>query len=113
MGGSNRSGVQSLQCVAAGHASRGGKSIKQSSYTDAGKPQIILKVLDKTEHEVYTKFKEHPSDPIVAHVPQFEGVSVGVDKKSLETQYIRIANLLLNFTHPKVIDVKLGVRTFL
>jgi len=103
--------VEALELTAAGHAARGGTNLKQA--VTGGKPRTILKLYDKTEHEVYRKFRAHPDDPIAPHVPKFDGVAKNVDKSHPEANYLRIANVLMEFVRPKVIDVKLGVRTFL
>jgi len=99
--------AKTLSTVAAGHGKAGGTAIKTVS--ESGKPTTILKVLDDTELQVYQHLAKLKHDPISPHVAQFVGV---VDIPGDNRKYIRIRNLLQDFTHPKVMDVKLGLRTF-
>mmetsp|Transcript_23558 Transcript_23558/g.52173 ORF Transcript_23558/g.52173 Transcript_23558/m.52173 type:complete len:616 (+) Transcript_23558:107-1954(+) len=99
--------------VAAGHASRGNGGVLQEE-DENGKPQYILKTLDETEVFVYSLLEnDYAEDPIHHFVPKFEGVVEDCDSDGKVSRYIRISNLLLNFWQPKVMDVKLGCRTFL
>lgn len=93
--------------MAAGHASRGGNEIQ------VDRPGTILKMLDKTEHQVYQRLRdEYYNDPVYGFTPQYHGDVQASDENGKPVEFIRIANLLTGFHQPKVIDVKLGVRTF-
>jgi hypothetical protein len=102
-----------LDVVAAGHASRGGDDI-QAEEDAEGRPIIILKVLDENEFRVYSKLAEkYPNDPVYKFIPTYRGVLTVPDENDGEVTFIRMSNLLLGFEEPKVMDVKLGTRTFL
>jgi len=106
---SGRSTTPSLP-VAAGHASKGDGSIRAEE-CEHGKPRTILKVLDEVEFKVYSDLSSsYARDPMHQFIPAFEGT---VDDPEKCSRFIRIANLLQNFNQPKVMDVKIGVRTFL
>eukprot|EP00450_Noctiluca_scintillans_P004361 CAMPEP_0194486944 /NCGR_PEP_ID=MMETSP0253-20130528/7406_1 /TAXON_ID=2966 /ORGANISM="Noctiluca scintillans" /LENGTH=86 /DNA_ID=CAMNT_0039327093 /DNA_START=13 /DNA_END=270 /DNA_ORIENTATION=+ len=81
--------------VASGHA----KSFQVPSDESQYHPKTILKTLDKTELEVYMRLAEHSTDPIREFVPEFYGVHQEGEKK-----FTRMANLLHDFQHPKVMD---------
>lgn len=101
--------------VAAGHAAKGGGEIKADNAEEGKKPRTILKMLDEAELKIYQSLVQtYPSDPIQEFIPRFEGVvEEEVENKSAEPQrFIRISNLLYDFQDPKVMDVKIGVRTF-
>lgn len=99
--------AKTLSTVAAGHGKAGGTVIK--TVCESGKPTTILKVLDETELQVYQHLAKIKQDPISKHVAQFVGV---VEVPEDNRKYIRIRNLLQDFIRPKVMDVKLGLRTF-
>jgi 1D-myo-inositol-triphosphate 3-kinase len=102
-----------LTLIAAGHASRDGGAPIVKEEVD-GKPTTVLKVLDPNELINYTCLSSlGRSDPIHEFVPAFEGVREARDPNGSTKSFIRMTNLLYNFTRPKVIDVKIGVRTFL
>jgi len=88
--------------VASGHA----KSFQVPSDESQDRPKTVLKTLDNTELSVYTHLAEHATDPIREFVPEFHGVHQDGEQK-----FIRIANLLHDFQHPRVMDVKIGCRT--
>jgi 1D-myo-inositol-triphosphate 3-kinase len=93
--------------VAAGHAAGGGSPLLACS--DAtGSPKKLLKPFDKIEFDIYSALaNEYSSDPINAWVPSFYGVC-----HSADSQYISLGNLLHGFKNPRVMDVKMGIRTF-
>eukprot|EP00747_Dinoflagellata_sp_TGD_P155576 gnl/TRDRNA2_/TRDRNA2_177592_c0_seq5.p1 gnl/TRDRNA2_/TRDRNA2_177592_c0~~gnl/TRDRNA2_/TRDRNA2_177592_c0_seq5.p1 ORF type:complete len:548 (+),score=118.57 gnl/TRDRNA2_/TRDRNA2_177592_c0_seq5:102-1745(+) len=99
-----------LSRVAAGHASKGGDAICAADADgEDGKPRTILKKMDETEFEVYTSLSmEYADDPVHDFVPEYFGV-----RKDADGKFIRIANILHDFCQPKVMDVKLGIRTYL
>lgn len=103
-----------LSVVAAGHASTGtGPSLRKLD-PEVGKPATILKVLDDNEHDVYCRLAgDYVDDPVNEFVPAFHGIVEECDEKGEPTRFIRIDNLLHRFVKPKVMDVKLGTRTFL
>jgi len=107
-------GAKILSVVAAGHAgTEGGPSIRKLD-PEVGKPATILKVLDDNEHNVYTRLAgDYADDPVNYFVPTFHGIVEECDEKGDKCRFIRIDNLLHCFTKPKVMDVKLGTRTFL
>jgi len=99
--------------VAAGHAAKDGASILQEA-SEYGKPATILKTLDQTEIDVYSKlFGAYKDDPVHEFIPSFQGVVEDMNGEGTVSKFIRIGNLLHDFCQPKVMDVKLGVRTFL
>jgi 1D-myo-inositol-triphosphate 3-kinase len=75
----------------------------------------ILKRLDEEELEVYERLRSlDAEDPIHDFVPHLVGVVQEVDEDDeVKSSFLRISNLCYPFTRPKVIDVKLGIRTFL
>jgi 1D-myo-inositol-triphosphate 3-kinase len=103
-----------LSIVAAGHASQGGSAIRYHDNGDcSGKPRTILKALEEEELAVYLSLEQHfPTDPVKAYIPKFEGVVVDSDETGQVSTYLCIENLLRDFDQPKVMDVKLGIRTF-
>mmetsp|Transcript_33029 Transcript_33029/g.70866 ORF Transcript_33029/g.70866 Transcript_33029/m.70866 type:complete len:544 (+) Transcript_33029:209-1840(+) len=91
---------------AAGHAARGGGNIKVVE----GKAMYILKLVDDNELEVYQSLfgkTNTPTDPVCNHIPSFSGV-VQYEGSS----FMRLRNVLAGFRFPKVMDIKIGVRTF-
>lgn len=107
--------TKTLEAIAAGHASKGGADILALEDEDgSGGCGTILKLLDETEFEVYTRLtEEFRDDPILRFIPRFQGALSSQDESGNEAQFIRITNLLHGFHQPKVMDVKIGVRTFL
>eukprot|EP00747_Dinoflagellata_sp_TGD_P147489 gnl/TRDRNA2_/TRDRNA2_176821_c0_seq1.p1 gnl/TRDRNA2_/TRDRNA2_176821_c0~~gnl/TRDRNA2_/TRDRNA2_176821_c0_seq1.p1 ORF type:complete len:590 (+),score=94.50 gnl/TRDRNA2_/TRDRNA2_176821_c0_seq1:86-1855(+) len=98
-----------LSRVAAGHAAKGGDAICAADHGEDGKPRTILKKLDEIELEAYTSLStEYAEDPVHDFVPEFFGV-----RKDGDGKFIRISNILHDFSQPKVMDIKLGVRTYL
>jgi 1D-myo-inositol-triphosphate 3-kinase len=78
------------------------------------KPGTILKKLDKTELAVYKRLKdEFSEDSVFCFTPSFYGEVTGMDENDKPAKFIRIKNLLTGFSSPKVVDIKLGVRTFM
>jgi 1D-myo-inositol-triphosphate 3-kinase len=93
--------------VAAGHAASGGSPLLACSYAD-GVPRKLLKPFDEMEFNVYlTLADEYSSDPIRAWIPSFHGTH-----QSGDSRYISLGNLLHGFKNPRVMDVKMGIRTF-
>jgi len=102
-----------LAVVAAGHASRGDDCIF-AEQNEEGKPSTILKVLDETEFKVYSRLATtYNNDEITRFIPKFEGVVEDCQANGDLRRFIRIHNVLQDFHRPKVMDVKLGIRTFL
>lgn len=84
-----------------------------SEEDEQGKPRTLLKPLDEAELAIYERLAQHyMDDPIRPFIPRFEGVVEDVDEKEQKGRFIRIGNLLQHFDEPKVMDVKLAVRTF-
>jgi hypothetical protein len=100
--------------VAAGHASREEKgATKDASLlleVDAyGIPSSILKKLDEAELETLERlWNQYEGDPIKQSVPKFEGIVTKSEK-----QFLRMSYVLRPFRRPKVMDVKIGLRTYL
>mmetsp|Transcript_11148 Transcript_11148/g.29676 ORF Transcript_11148/g.29676 Transcript_11148/m.29676 type:complete len:893 (-) Transcript_11148:139-2817(-) len=97
-----------MDLVAAGHASRGGSPfiLEHDAY---GIPRTVLKELDEAELEILESlWGSNGSDPILVYVPKFEGIITKSNKR-----YMRMSYLLRPFRRPKVMDLKLGLRTFL
>lgn len=98
--------ARDLSICAAGHASRGGGNIK----VVVGKAKFILKLVDDGELEIYQFLFPEPDegiDSICPHVPSFSGV-VNHDGN----KYMRLRNVLAGYVSPKVMDIKIGIRTF-
>lgn len=99
--------------VAAGHASRGESAIFLVS-EDAETPKAILKQLDEGEFAAYDSLlNNYEDDAVLPFIAKFEGVFEVPDAKGAVCKYLRMTNLLKDFRSPKVMDVKLGIRTFL
>jgi 1D-myo-inositol-triphosphate 3-kinase len=100
--------------IAAGHARENENSIRQPTEESDGKPLTLLKLLDPQELAIYTGLScKYEHDVVHEFVPAFHGVFTDVDENNISTKYIRIKNLLYDFRDPKVMDVKLGFRTFI
>lgn len=103
-----------MTLVAAGHASKDSSCLVIPHDEDTDKPRTILKVLDEKEVEVYRSLATaHSDDPLQEFIPDFQGVVEECDQDGEARRFIRIENLLRDFDHPMVMDVKLGCRTFL
>lgn len=101
-----------MPLVAAGHAAKGGSAIRTDEDDGQGK-HSILKVLDEIELATYLRLQDkYIEDPAKEFIPEFMGVVENVEDAKGD-RFIRISNLLQDFTDPKVMDVKIGVRTFL
>lgn len=99
--------------AAGGHAASN-SSVMYEETVPAGenRPSVLLKPLDTAELEVYERLANvYPDDSVHGFVPGFHGVHQDGDDSS--KQFLRLGNLLQGFSHPKVMDVKLGKRTFL
>jgi len=102
-----------LSEVAAGHASRGDGAIFLVN-GDGETPKAILKQLDEGEFATYDSlWNDYEDDAVLPFIPRFEGVCEVPDDKGGVCKYLRMTNLLKDFRSPKVMDVKLGARTFL
>lgn len=96
----------SLLC-AAGHSSKNGKGICVLENRDSENRKIgrVLKPTDENELNVYKCLtNSYACDPVKTFIPHFHGV-LG--------DFICLDNLLHGYSHPKVMDVKIGTRTFL
>jgi len=103
-----------LSLVAAGHAAAGGCPIFEDLEGDLDGTPVVLKELVNEEWEAYrTLSADFKDDALHGFVPAFAGVCESFNTKGEVIQMIRMSNLLHGFKQPKVIDVKLGVRTFL
>lgn len=99
--------------AAAGHASRGDSAIFLVN-EDAETPKAILKQLDAGEFATYDSlWNNYEDDAVLPFTAKFEGVFEVPDSKGDLCKYMRMENLLKDFRSPKVMDVKLGIRTFL
>jgi len=106
---------QRLAVLAAGHAKHGGPPM----LVDQAR-HIVLKPLQDIELSCYTRMWARQNggppgggDPICSFVSKFYGVTQDVDEDGVSNAYISLDNLLYGFDLcPKVMDVKLGVRTF-
>jgi len=102
-----------LSEVAAGHASRGEGAIFLVN-DDAETPKAILKQLDEGEFAAYDSlWNNYEDDAVLPFIAKFEGVCEVHSDKGTTCKYLRMTNLLKDFRSPKVVDVKLGIRTFL
>jgi len=79
----------------------------------------VLKALDEVEFAAYRKLNADKDDPMHEFIPKFAGeAEVRLQRDDDETEYppgryIRLSNVLLEFGQPFVMDVKMGVRSFL
>ncbi|CAG5120655.1 unnamed protein product [Candidula unifasciata] len=71
----------------------------------AGEAGSVLKKLDKREQACFQKLM---TDPLKDFVPEYRG-NVVQDGEN----YIQLEDLLCSFNHPCVMDVKMGIRTYL
>lgn len=110
--------------LAAGHASNGFRTLAHESDF----PTVVLKRLDAGELEAYEWLAEHATDPIHGSVPNFCGVIEGDDEDegavpqwsseaslsaAAANTFLVLSNVLQGFSEPCLLDVKLGVRSFL
>jgi hypothetical protein len=105
-----------LTRIAAGHASRGGESIYGTDYDEKGKARMVLKKFCEEEHDIYLRLisQDLQLDPIQKFIPHMSGTVDDVtEADGTKGKYMRLTNLLYPLQFPKVMDVKLGVRTFL
>uniref|UniRef100_A0A7S4W7E6 Kinase n=1 Tax=Alexandrium monilatum TaxID=311494 RepID=A0A7S4W7E6_9DINO len=101
-----------LSEVAAGHASRGDDAILLLN-EDAETPKAVLKRLDEGEFATYDSlWNNYEDDAVLPFVPKFEGVCEVPGDDGTACKYLRMTNLLKDFRSPKVMDIKLGIRTF-
>lgn len=80
----------------------------------------ILKQLDDVELTAYTDLNADKDDPMHEFIPKFAGEAEvrlqrgdNSEKNYPPGRYIRLSNVLLEFSQPFVMDVKMGVRSFL
>jgi len=106
--------ARKLSKLAGGHASRDNSNGDMLAEDDEfGKPRTVLKKCDPNEFAVYTEVSAlHKLDPACKFIPRFLG-SVEIPEGETMCRYIRMENLLRGFCQPKVMDVKVGCRTFL
>lgn len=100
-----------FSAVAAGHAANGGNPILACSASDdiEGSAARLLKPFDEAEFRAYSSLAgDYKEDTIHAYLPSFHGVC-----QFGGSEFLSIGNLLEGFTNPKVMDVKIGTRTFL
>mmetsp|Transcript_55399 Transcript_55399/g.161731 ORF Transcript_55399/g.161731 Transcript_55399/m.161731 type:complete len:448 (-) Transcript_55399:100-1443(-) len=103
-----------------------GHSSKLSSSAPSGGPgtaaedrtpssSSVLKKLDEHELTVYFELWHiRRDDPVLAFVPRFHGMVEETDGSGVSSKYLRMENLLHSFRpNARVMDVKLGVRTYL
>lgn len=78
-------------------------------------PASILKKLDEQELSAYfLMWHVFQDDPVLPFVPKLHGVVEELDNSGNSAKFLRMDNLVQSFRQPpKVMDVKLGVRTFL
>lgn len=102
----NRRMTRRLTHVAAGHAARGGESILMDM---AG--QTVLKRLDPDELATVDRLwsKQYEGDSMHPFVAKFAGIATD----EMGERYLQMTNLLRHFRSPRVMDVKLGLRSFL
>jgi 1D-myo-inositol-triphosphate 3-kinase len=73
---------------------------------------LILKPLNAAELQAYQRLAtDYVDDPVHAFVPGFHGVQHDTGEEGLT--FLCLDNLLHGFKQPKVMDVKLGMRTHL
>jgi len=96
--------------VAAGHASKGGDGILMDMDGE-GNSATVLKALDEEELETFNRLwgRNYANDPVHAFTPILEGTATNEGGQ----RYIKMNNLLRQFRSPRVMDIKLGVRSFL
>jgi len=105
---------RALSLVAAGHAAAGGVPILEDEEDLPNGTPTVLKELADNELQAYeTLAYQFKGDSAHGFVPMFGGVVDGINEKGDIIKMIRMGNLLYGFSRPKVMDVKLGVRTFL
>lgn len=100
---------QPLTLLAAGHASKGGPAFLQSH--QGGRP-TVLKPYDVGEAEIYQKLLGH-DDVACTFIPRFGGVESILGEDGNIAKFLCLEDLLDGFTNPKIMDVKLGYRSFL
>lgn len=103
-----------LSRIASGHCSRGGVPIFVSDHDDTGKSRLVLKQFDVCEEAAYRRFGAvgAAAGPVLEFLPRLEGVEDG-DEGDGSGPFLKLTNLLYPFAAPRVLDVKIGVRTFL
>lgn len=99
--------------AAGGHAaSNASVMYEEVALTGENCPSVLLKPLDAAELEIYERLANvYSGDAVHGFVPGFHGVRQ--DGKDTSQQFLRLENLLHGFSKPMVMDVKLGMRTFL
>jgi 1D-myo-inositol-triphosphate 3-kinase len=101
--------MQAFAMTAGGHAT-GLYEEKMSTGDDLS--SVLLKPLDAAELEVYERLANtYSGDAVHGFVPGFHGVYQ--EETDNSKQFLRLGNLLHGFSQPRVMDVKLGKRTFL
>lgn len=100
---------KSLAVQAAGHA--------QTLLEDVEDSGFILKPHDAVEALNYENLWSSDKEPLHAFIAPYGGVvNILLDSRTDEAQvqslFMRIGNLLVGFNNPRVMDCKMGVRTF-
>lgn len=98
--------------LASGHAAKGADQAMFVPPTRPGdQPTELHKELNQYELEIYHKLNDDAKeqDAVLPFMPAFRGVTEDDNGK----HWVVMGNLLYGFGHAKVMDVKLGVRTFL
>eukprot|EP00421_Protoceratium_reticulatum_P060424 CAMPEP_0168506802 /NCGR_PEP_ID=MMETSP0228-20121227/77560_1 /TAXON_ID=133427 /ORGANISM="Protoceratium reticulatum, Strain CCCM 535 (=CCMP 1889)" /LENGTH=443 /DNA_ID=CAMNT_0008523903 /DNA_START=79 /DNA_END=1406 /DNA_ORIENTATION=+ len=99
--------------AAAGHASRGEGAIFFVNDVD-GTPTAVLKQLDEGEFAMYNSlWNNYEDDSVLPFIPRCEGVVEMPAESGDMCKYMQMTNLLQDFRRPKIMDVKIGIRTFL
>lgn len=103
-----------LSRLASGHASKAGGGLYVPSVSPCSKrARSVMKEYDEAEVAIYRKFSdEFSDDPVKPFLPEFFGVVEGLDKEGAKSSFLHMGNLLHPFESAKVMDVKLGVRTY-
>lgn len=106
-----------LSIVAGGHAINGGTAMflfDENTENPDDSSKFILKKLDPKELATYKRIGDvYKDDPVLGILPKFHGIIKAPDSTGETCEFLCLTNLLQNFTMPKVVDIKLGIRTFL
>jgi hypothetical protein len=104
--------MRAFTLAAAGHAASGDAAMYVQDQGDENDCSILLKPMNKPELEVYEQLStKYANDPVQDFVPAFHGVQHASASNS--HAFMRLSNVVDGFKQPKVMDVKLGMRTYL
>lgn len=84
--------------------------------TDGGGRPTVLKPYDIAEAQIYQQLFGHDDghdDAARTFIPHFHGVESIPGEDGNSSKFLCLEDLLDGFTNPKIMDVKLGFRTFL